>query len=263
MYKNMRPLQKHRLVIAVIIIGVFVLAAGKNSRIEAEVVYGGDTPIQALEQFCVNEFVGEVSKAWGNYGHYSLGQENFETKIRGIDEPSQIDFHPIVIVSTYYITGLQIASDAGTGKVIFERVAYTRGYGYDNLVPREIIPEYKESDEVEYELIRIADRWYVSNPPVMRVSLAAVNRYYFHQATSFLPEDFWIDPEFSNGQRKNIAQQFSDMGIIMQISADYLKRLQARYKDVDGPGYPDKERQKRVKISYNGKWNVKVTPETK
>jgi hypothetical protein len=174
------------------------------------------------------------------------------------------DADPMVIVSTFCIVSVQAESDKGVGRVIFERLAYTRGYGSDvnnNLNPREIISEYKESEEVEYNLIKTSGKWYIYDPPAGRISLAAVIKYYFDQAMSFLPGDFWIDPKFSNAQRRNIAKEFFDIKLLMKISTDYLKRLEKRYETLGGPDYPDKERRQRVKGFYNGKWNLEIISE--
>jgi len=237
------------------------MACDKNTA-EENPIHGADTAQQALALFCESEFADEATR----YNYVGLSSERKRLEELRNNEPLQLNTDPLFIVSTYHVSGVHFDDTTGKGKVVFERLAYTRGLGndvnYNPNPPREIIPEYKESEEVDYDLKKINGRWYVYDPPVMRVSLAAVDKYYFGQATSFLPNDFWIAPKFSNEQRKNIAKKFNDIKVLMQISADYLERLRERYKDAGGPVHPDKERQKRVKASYTGKWNIEILSET-
>lgn len=244
---------------------LFALMACYNPN-EKQVARGADSAKGVLELFCQHEFVGEGNVRRDLYAAYSPSRAKEVESSEYGGEIVVLDGDPIIIVSTYCIVGIKSNESAAKGTVVYERLAYTRGLGndvnYNPNPPREIIPEYKESEEVDYDLKKINGRWYVYDPPVMRVSLAAVDRYYFGQATSFLPNDFWIAPKFSNEQRKNIAKKFNDIKVLMRISADYLDRLRERYKESGGPVHPDRERQKRVKASYTGKWNIEILPET-
>ena len=254
--------KRHHKIILIAFVGLSMLTACKTKSEGEQSLRGGDTALQALELFCKNEFTGAVSAARFNYAKQSHAEE-MEAEIQG-GAPPHLGADPIVIVSTYCIVGVYPEKDGYKGKVIFERLAFTRGSGNDvnnnPNPPREIIPEYSESDETEYNLKKIDGRWFIYEPLAMRVSIAAINKYYFEDAMAFMPQDFWIDPKFSNEQRKNIAKGFNDMGVLMQISMEYLKRLEKQYGNLGGPEHPDKQRQRRVKGGYNGRWDLEVVP---
>lgn len=244
------------------VIGLSAFAACAQKPDESEALKGGATPRQTVELFCKNEFVGDVAAARYDYAKVNTARELSEG-----NGPPDVAGDPMVVVSTYYISSVESDADIGKAKVIFERLAYTRGYGTEvnnnPNPPRVIIPAYNESEEVVYNLKKIAERWYVYDPPIMRVSLAATNKHYRKYVPAVVQDDFWIDPKFSNEQRKNIAKNFYDTGVLMQISNDYLQRLVKRYEKVGGPGYPDRERRQKVKGGYNGKWNLEIAPENK
>lgn len=248
------------------IIGVyiFILTTGNNMIVGAAAVNASEAPEQVLKRYCQEDFSDVVLST--DDVRVSPEYKKFIDAMPGGDEPLSLTGDPIIIVSTYYVSGVQVDGNSGIGKVIFERLAYTRGsgayaYANSNPTPREIIPEYNESEVVEYKLRRIDNKWYVYDPPVVpRLSIAILVNHYVKTEVSDMLLDFWPDPTFSIEHRKNMTKPFHDMGVLMRISEEYLERVNKRYEKFDDPG---KELEQRVKSSYTGKWNVVMVPESK
>jgi len=227
-------------------------------KVEVATIQGSDTPQQALILFCEYD-LQNIKTPTIRVEWTSKEYQDVYVKIHG-DWPMEVDTDQIIIVSTYHVAGVMIKGDSARGKVIYERLGYSKGKWSD---PRIIVADYNGGEEVEYELRKIDNRWYVYNPPVvLHVSLSTLINYYRDSILTRVPQDLWIDPKFSNAQRKVVAQNYADMAKIMQISSDYLKRLQERYAGINVPEYTDSDRKDRVSVRYTGKWNVEILPES-
>ncbi len=216
------------------------------------------SPNETLSRFVSEEFLGELTVRRDSYAVYSPRRDKEVRANEYGGEVIQPNWDSIIIVSTYHIVAISLQGDIAKGEVAYERLAFCDGTGES----REIVQEYKEHESTVYSLQKRNGEWYILDPPEMRISLPAIIKHYSEIGALEIPGDLLIDPQFSNEQRKNTAKQFNDIKMLMQISADYLDRLRERYKDAGGPAHPDRERQKRVKASYTGKWNVETLPET-
>jgi len=61
-------------------------------------------------------------------------------------------------------------------------------------------------------------------------------------------------------QRESEAHVFSDLSVLMKISAEYLRRMNERYKHVDVVIQSNPDMVNWVKASYTGKWNIEILP---
>ena len=147
--------KKHYQIIVATIIGLSTSMACDKNTAEENPIHGADTAQQALALFCESEFADEATR----YNYVGLSSERKRLEELRNNEPLQLNTDPLFIVSTYHVSGVHFDDTTGKGKVVFERLAYTRGLGndvnYNPNPPREIIPEYKESEEVDYDLKKI------------------------------------------------------------------------------------------------------------
>lgn len=229
--------------------------AHKASEPVPTIVSEADTARKALEQFCVYQFQGELGAGYSGDPEY-LAKEH---KIFG-DFPPDIETGSIIIVSTYSIIQVVITGDSGYGRVVFERLGYGNG---SELVqaPRRYVPDYSESDNVRYELKKNKGNWIVYNPPTPHVSIGSLVSFILEQKRLNPAAFVKIEKHGSMGM-KVMAQSYAAMSIILKISSDYFRRMNVRYKDVDAAIKSDPSVAERVRVSYTGKWNIEILPET-
>lgn len=133
-------------------------------------------PKAAVEALCRSEF-------WVKHG-YPVGARMdivvYSSKRQVIEEKSDnqfankvvfIDSSELIVASTYTINTVNVFASSAIVKVVFDRIARTRGEGVG---VRSLIKDIRKKDSVVYQLKKIKNKWMIYDPPLPRVSIESM-----------------------------------------------------------------------------------------
>jgi hypothetical protein len=118
-------------------------------------------PKEIVSKVCEKEFSArypgpiEERVTYVVYSHKRAVKEKrndpeFSNKV--IDTPSSA----LVVVSTFAISVAVVYGSSATVKVIFDRLAHTRGFGAGT---RKIVKETRRLETVDYQLVKVNGKW--------------------------------------------------------------------------------------------------------
>jgi hypothetical protein len=155
---------------------------------------------QVITQFISEEFAGELDVRQRLATFSPKREESIEARLHpdyltGL--VISLSGSPMVIVNKYEIGSVTLEGNRAIASVAFDQVARTEGRG---LPGRKLYVAPKPNEIVQYELRRTKGKWHVFDPPLPRVSKAALLAHYEGAVQSM--ERVVTDPRASRAQKK-------------------------------------------------------------
>ncbi len=177
------------------------------------------TVLSFMQAFCAAEFNGGLEN-WG----IRWDAVKFSKKREREEKATDPDFErkaikpgtsPMFIVASYQIVSASVKNNRATAVVDYYRLARTETVRRLTLHER-IIPDCKKHEIVTYHLIMQDNRWWLFDPPLARVSLEAITRY-FQNLLAHLGPDWPKRPEISDAQREYYRNHQNDLKILGKL----------------------------------------------
>jgi hypothetical protein len=171
-----------------------------------------------ITNFCKAEFEGERDARY-EYAKYS---QSYKKKCKqigtGENEPSctgviSLNGDMLYVVDSFSINNILVNDSTATVEVIFYRLASTEGLGF---YERKIIPDTKQDDLVKYHLKKINGRWWISDPPLPRVSVKAMTDEY----EGYLKIRGSKKQDMTESQKANFKKIDENLNILRSLSLD-------------------------------------------
>lgn len=170
---------------------------------------------QVITQFVSAEFAGEQDVRQRLAKFSAERRESKEAR----RHPSyltglviSLDEDPILVVTKYEIGTINVHGNQATVSVAFDELARSKGEG---LPGRTLHAGSKANATVQYELRKTKGKWYVFDPPLPRVSKAALLTHYEGAVQSM--ERVVKDPRASQAQKKVYEALKKDLDLIRAL----------------------------------------------
>lgn len=129
----------------------------------------GQVAIRVVESLCSAEWDGDEERAATKIILTKAGRSKLGFK-DSPDQPTQWDWHPLVIVGSRALRRAQVQGRKGTVVMAFKEIARSHGHGDD----RTFEPLEPLEREVTYHVVKRNGGWFVVDPPAPRTALKVV-----------------------------------------------------------------------------------------